>query len=153
MDISDDKKKHRHARQGFKKNNERGWTFKTSNKEKNPVARVGGDGKMKIFDYEEIYTSALRSLHGDNRGLPSELKSYFRNRKSAFLTSTWVEKKRKIKSIQYEDNESPSDDGTWDHRPAPVVRWVHDNLDGHDPVIPKKRWDEREKDEFVLLDL
>ncbi|KAF7445707.1 hypothetical protein A1F99_106930 [Pyrenophora tritici-repentis] len=61
-----------------------------------------------------------------------------------------MERSGKIEKISYVDHEGPAGSN---HRPAGVLKWVHDNLDGHEYVIPKKKWEDKEEEQFVLLDL
>jgi hypothetical protein len=150
LDISEDKYKHKHSVKGISKYTERGWTFKDIPKEKLPNRRMGKDKKVKMVDYGDIYRSALRSQCGDAQEIPRKVKDYFEKSKSAFGVSTWVEKKSKIEDISYVDHEGMTGS---DHIPAGVLDWVHDALDGHKDVTPKAVWEEREKKQFVLLDL
>jgi hypothetical protein len=92
----------------------------------------------------------LRSQPGDAQKIPPEVEDYLKKRKSAFRISTWVESESKIEEISYVDHDGM--EGS-DHRPAGVLKWVHDALDGHKDVIPKEVWGKREKKQFVLLDL
>jgi hypothetical protein len=150
LDISENKYKHKHSVKGISKYKKRGWTFEEIPKEKHPNRRMGIDENVKMVDYEDIYLSALRSQCGDAQEIPRKVKDYFEKRKSAFAVSTWVEKESKIEDISYVDHEGMSGS---DHSPAGVLDWVHDALDGHKDVTPKAVWEEREKKQFVLLDL
>jgi hypothetical protein len=150
LDISEDKYKHKHSLKGISKYKKRGWKFKKFTKGRDPNLRHGSDNKVKMVDYEDIYRSALQSQHGDTQEISKNVEDYFRERKSAFRVSNWVEREGKIDCINYVDYEGKKGS---DHRPAGVLDWVHDTLEGHKDVTPKAVWEEREKIQFVLLDL
>jgi hypothetical protein len=149
MDISEDKYKHKHSFRGKGKYRKRGWKFQKFPRNKENL-RCGGDKKVKIVDFEQIYLSALQAQRGDAQDITKGVKDYFRRRKSAFSVSNWTERERKIERINYVDYEG--DKGA-NHQPAGVLTWVHDALNGHKDVTPKSVWDNREELQFVLLDL
>ncbi|OWY54776.1 hypothetical protein AALT_g11717 [Alternaria alternata] len=149
FDISEDQYKHKHSFRGISKYQERGWTFEEFPKSEDTL-RSGGDPKVKMVSFRDIYRSALRTQCGDAQDIPKGVEDYFQKRESAFRVSNWTERERKIEHINYVDYEGEKGSN---HKPAGVVDWVHDALDGHKDVTPKAEWNKREELQFVLLDL
>ncbi|KAJ6267462.1 hypothetical protein PSV08DRAFT_373590 [Bipolaris maydis] len=113
----------------------RGWTFMEM--EEGSRLRHIIDGKSaRIADYEDIYMFALEDVNKSRNKLPNDWDESY----------TWLEKDRRIQNVGNNVPDFPKP------RSFLLSKWVQDELQGHEDVIPSRDW--RKRDEFkAKLDL
>jgi hypothetical protein len=138
MDVTETPWKHARMPGAKEKFKPRGWTFKPLHNE--VLGRQGNDADVKSVDYEYIYRSAMQ----DSQKLPEWWDIYFKSRRAAFESSSWIENRGKITHAVY-GREIVLGHG--------LLKWVQENLSQHDDVIPKHEWDKIEERAWTQLDL
>jgi hypothetical protein len=139
VDVSHFQWKHDKAPLAKEKYEKRKWTFKPLHKGRK--LRSGASDSVAMADYEYIYKSAMHKV----QALPSWWDDYFRSRREALETSSWLENKGKITNTTYHHE--------FISRRGNLLQWVQESLSGHDDVIPKHLWEKREDIGWTRLDL
>jgi hypothetical protein len=139
IDVSHLAWKHDKAPLAKRKYEKRKWTFKPLHKGRK--LRFGASDSVAIADYEYIYKSAMHKV----QALPYWWDDYFRSRREALETSSWLENKGKITDTTYHHE--------FISRRGNLLQWVQENLSGHDDVIPKRLWEQKEDIDWTRLDL
>jgi hypothetical protein len=141
FDFRDDTR-HPEAVNAIKKWEGRRWTFRDVSSEY--TKRVALDEHVKLTEYENIYTDALEKMNRKDLELPAWWKRFFQDRKYSFQSYRWYHVERKIAKVVSDD-----DDYRF-YQSQDLLRWVQNELDGHDEVIPKAEWDKRNSAKIAL---
>lgn len=140
LDFENDRR-HPWALKAIEKWEKRGWVFRDISSRLS--LRRAEDNKVKMIEYKHIYEEALQKTGRKDSKLPSWWDSFFEERKHAFLTYEWIHCARKICSIRNTRT-------TRTYEGDDLLAWVHTELEGHDQVIPKKQWDQRDPAKIAL---
>lgn len=138
IDFTDNPRQKK-ADHGIKKMKGRGWTF--VNMDKHTRRRTALDGDTCLTNYKDLYISAREDVSKCKETVPPWFDGYFRRRRLAVETYTWLEQEGRITEVKNIGEKEMAEE---DLSRTLLSQWVHSELSGHKDVIPKDLWEARD---------
>jgi hypothetical protein len=137
LDFHQDKRQ-KDAKNGVKKWKARDWVFRELHKNVQR-RRHAADSDARVFSLDKLYIGEREKLGRGNEPLPKWWRAYFEERTKAVEFYSWVELDGKVAQVTQERLRCASITC-----PA-LTEWVHEELDGHEHVVSRERWQSRDE--------